>query len=170
MRREVVVDFDYKHYYRFFNPLQPNKTLSSGLFKDAAGALNMTTMETYSSSENWQLYYQGGRYFIRNYDYGGDWQLGLTTDMRSEPKLIKRSGALGQQWTLAKSSDGKGYVVTNGLLGNGSYLALSGTNLVPAMQPSTTGAVWDIQINPSAGSPASGSNMLTDAENFEVSG
>ncbi|KAF1958696.1 hypothetical protein CC80DRAFT_524158 [Byssothecium circinans] len=166
-RRQVVGDFDYKQYYVFLNPSQSNKSISSGSFKNTAGAIKMTAFGSLSS-ENWQLYYQGGRYFIRNYDYDGDMQLGLTVDSRSEPKLMKRSGALGQQWTLAKSLDGKGYTVTNGLLGNGTYLALSGMNLVPAMQPSNAGAVWDIQINLSAGSPRSGSTMLTDVADFEV--
>jgi hypothetical protein len=167
--REVVGDFDSKHYYRFYNDVQPNKTISSGIQQSAKGALNMTQSSSFSASENWQLYYQGGRYFIRNYDYLGDWQLGVTAESRSEPKLVTRTGALGQQWTLARTSDGKGYTLTNGLLGNGSYLALSGKNLVPAMQPSTAGAVWDIQINQSAGSPKEGSNMFGDVPDFEVS-
>ncbi|KAF2643013.1 hypothetical protein P280DRAFT_242108 [Massarina eburnea CBS 473.64] len=169
VQRQVVGDFDENRYYRFSNAngLSPNNTISAGLHRDSNGAINMTKISVTTSSENWQLYYQGGRYFIRNWDFGGDWQLGLTADSRSDPKMLKRSGAVGQQWTLAKSADGKGYLVTNGLLGNGSFLALSGINTVPAMQPSASGGLWDIQINPSAGSSAG--TMLQDVANFEVS-
>jgi hypothetical protein len=37
----------------------------------------MTQWGAYSS-ENWQLFFDSSIYFIRNYDYGADWQLGVT--------------------------------------------------------------------------------------------
>lgn len=126
----------------------------------------MTEADSLSSS-NWQLYYQQGRYFIRNYDYGED-QLGLTESERAVPSLMRRSGALGQQWLLTRSEEDGGWMISNGLLGNGSWLSLTGANTVPAMQASSAGAVWDIQINPSAGSPQ-GSDLYIDVDDFEVS-
>lgn len=158
--------FDHKAYYRFSNDVYPGNTLSSGHFKDSNGEINMTVEEVFSSSENWQIYYQKGRYFIRNYDYLGDWQLGLDDNARSIPRMMRRSGALGQQWTLTEVDEGK-YTLTNGMLGNKSWLALVGSNTVPGMQPSTSGNEWIITINPSAQSPPAG-NMMEDVANLEV--
>lgn len=167
VRRKIDGDFDEKVFYRFYNSVRPNTTISAGQNQDSGGAINMTVAETYSSSENWQIYYQQGRYFIRNYDYG-DYQLGVTESSRSVPRLLKRSGALGQQWSLMRDDAGGGWKMSNGLLGNGTWLSISGINTVPAMQPSGNGAVWDIQTNPSAGSPKGG-DLYQDVDNFEVS-
>lgn len=79
---------------------------------------------------------------------------------------MKTSGDVGQQWTLTRQ-DGK-WTFANGLLGNGSLLALAGINTLPGMQPSSTGAEWDIEVNPSAGSPTDPA-MLVDVQGFEVS-
>ncbi|PVH98012.1 hypothetical protein DM02DRAFT_683489 [Periconia macrospinosa] len=170
-RGAIVGDFDPKVFYMFYNAVRPGMALAAGLMQDSGGAINMSTAETnstsaYSSSENWQLYYQAGRYFIRNYDYG-DFQLGLTESERTVPRLMKRSGALGQQWSLIRVDvSGGGWKLSNGLLGNGSWMGVSGKNAVPAMQPSENGAVWDLQTNPSAGSPAGA--LYQDVDGFEV--
>ncbi|KAF2192707.1 hypothetical protein K469DRAFT_317429 [Zopfia rhizophila CBS 207.26] len=164
--RQSGPDFDPRSFYTFHNDMSPNNTLSSGLQRSAQGAVNMTVAQTFSSSENWQLYLQQGRYFIRNYDYGGDWQLGLTESSRSMPRLLPRSGELGQQWTLTRQSDGT-WRFTNGLLGNSSTLGLSQGNTVPGMQPSERGADWDILINPSAGEPKD-PQMFVDVKSIEV--
>ncbi|KAF2254671.1 hypothetical protein BU26DRAFT_143311 [Trematosphaeria pertusa] len=166
LRRAVEGDFDSESFYTFHNTAMANLSLSSGIYQDTAGAINMT-LEGSLSSENWQIYYQQGRYFIRNYDYG-DYQLALTESSRSVPKLMKRSGELGHQWTLTRK-DGDGWQLSNGLLGNGSLLCLNQayTGTVPGMQPSEAGANWEILINPSAGSPK-GSDLYRDVEGFEV--
>lgn len=158
--------FDAKSFYRFSNDVYPGNTLSAGVFKDSNGDINMTIEGTFSSSENWQIYYQQGRYFLRNYDYGGDWQLGLDDNAKAIPRMMRRSGALGQQWTLTQGDEGK-WTFTNGMLGNGSWFALVGQNTIPGMQPSRSGNEWEITINPSAGSPPEG-NMMEDVDNFEV--
>ena len=162
IQRAVEGDFDPSSFYTFHNPSSPNNTLSSGINQDSLGAIDMTLYGSLSS-ENWQIYYQQGRYFIRNYDWG-DFQLGLTERARSVPTLMKRSGSLGQQWTLART-DG-GWTLANGLLGNGSWLSVVGGN-GPAMQPAETGATWEILINESAGAPK-GNDLYLDVSDFEV--
>ncbi|ORY19849.1 hypothetical protein BCR34DRAFT_595295 [Clohesyomyces aquaticus] len=164
-RRDTLA-FDPKSYYRFSNDVYPNNTLSSGVGQNADGAINMTVVGIFSSSENWQLYPQGGRWFIRNYDYGGSFQLGLDPKAPSVPKLLPRSGTVGQQWTLSRQNDGT-FMFTNGLLGNSSSLGLSKGNTIPGMQPSTQGTHWTIDINVSAKQPVD-PDMYVDVENFQV--
>jgi hypothetical protein len=162
---DAMSEFDPRAFYRFANDAYRDNTLSCGIYQDSNGAINMTTFGSLSS-ENWQIYYQQGRYFIRNYDYGADWQLGLSGISRSVPRLMRRSGSLGQQWTLTRRDDGT-WALSNGLLGNGSWLSLVAGNTVPGMQPSSTGASWDITINPSAQSPRDPDSFV-DVNNFEV--
>lgn len=172
-KRDISVhDFDPKVFYGFYNAVRPDKALSAGNNKDSGGAIFMAKAETnstfaYSSSENWQIYHQAGRYFIRNYDYE-DLHLGLTKNEQTVPRLMNRSGVLGQQWSLIRA-DGKdaGWKLSNGLLGNGSWLGFNGMNGVPAMQPSDAGAVWDIQSNPSASHPVK-AVLYQDVNDFEV--
>lgn len=132
-------------WYNFNSTNLFNYTISAGLGKNSNGATNMTPMRTYSSSENWQLFPQKGVYFIRNWDYGSEFQLGLSFADQSAPKLYARSGALGQQWTL-KQVDG-GWTLVNGLLGNGSSLVLDVGATAPVMKSGTAG-VWGIYRNP----------------------
>ncbi|KAJ4374158.1 hypothetical protein N0V83_002899 [Neocucurbitaria cava] len=112
----MTTDFDPKTFYRFINTEITNYTASAGIFLDTNGAIGMDKSDAYSS-ENWQLFPQGGRYFIRNYDYGPGFQLGLTSENRGTPALYPRSGSVAQQWSIMKV-DG-GWQLANGLLGNG---------------------------------------------------
>ncbi|KAF2109292.1 hypothetical protein BDV96DRAFT_244394 [Lophiotrema nucula] len=164
--RQAQNSFDPNSYYTFHNDVYPKNTISAGVEQSSNGVINMTQEQSFSSSENWQLYYQQGRYFIRNYDYGAGYQLGLDKASLSVPRLMQSSGELGQQWTLAKA-DGGLWKVTNGLLGNDTALGLSGHNTVPGMQPSEDGTSWSISLNPSAGAPQDKA-MLKDVANFEV--
>ncbi|PVH97636.1 hypothetical protein DM02DRAFT_77588 [Periconia macrospinosa] len=157
--------FDF-HFFRFFNSASPNNTMSSGLGKNAAGVLNMTIQEVYSSSENWILYFQSGVYFIRNYDYGGDLQIGVDSKTATQPRLLKRNGTLGQQWTLTKAEDGKSWLLTNGLLGKDLFLGLDGAKPVMTADK-TKGTVWGIEMNESAGLPAAGNDLITSVQNLE---
>lgn len=164
--RRDTKDFDY-HYYRFFNALSVGNTITTGINKDKDGILEMTVNETYSSSENWLLYQQSGRYFIRNYDYKEGDQLGVESTSRTDPRLLKRSGGLAQQWTLAKAEDGKGWRLTNGLLGNDTYLGLQGKK--PIMTKDTkSGTVWTIEMNESAGIPEATDPRVQNVADFEV--
>ncbi|KAF2709853.1 hypothetical protein K504DRAFT_455512 [Pleomassaria siparia CBS 279.74] len=166
--RAAEPEFASTGFYTFHNDNDKDNTLFSGLFRDAGGNVSMAKAEVTSSSENWQLYYQQGRYFIRNYDYHGEYQLGLTAESLRIPRLYKRSGALGQQWSLNRKGDGK-YTFTNGLLGNDSALALRKGSLIPTMQTSLSDASWDLVSNPNAGAPSQqDAAMMTDVEDFEI--
>ncbi|KAF2022054.1 hypothetical protein BU24DRAFT_36572 [Aaosphaeria arxii CBS 175.79] len=160
--RQTLPPFDDNYYYTIHAKVYPKRFLTSGI--NRPGDINVT--EEGLSSGNWQFYFQGGRFFIRNYDYLSPWQLGIDINDRSVPRMMRSSGSLGQQWTLTRQGD-DGWLWTNGLLGNESYLALSELNTVPGMQTSKENALWDIQVNPSAERPKDG-GMFTDVPNFEV--
>lgn len=74
----TVAAFDPKASYRFFNAAYgANYTLSLGL----PGATPSTPMLAEAgaySSENWQFFLDAGVYFIRNYDWGAAYRLGIT--------------------------------------------------------------------------------------------
>ena len=144
-RRDDAPSFDSKMFYTLRNPNAPTGSLSSGIYTDTNGAINMT-LDGSLSSENWQLFFQSGRYFIRNYDYGAKWQLGITEESRSIPKLYERSGSVSQQWRLLKVGDG--WHLVNELWGEGTVFALPRGWLVPAMRSEMDGATWNITSNP----------------------
>lgn len=128
----------------------------------------MTTQESFSSTENWQLFYQAGVYFIRNYQSGADLQLGLTEDDLTTPRLLHSSSALGQQWTITARSDST-YRLTNGLVANSSSLGIAPAGArVPAMDTADTDGHWTIGINQSAGT-ISDADMLASVDNVVVS-
>lgn len=145
--------FDPKSYYRFANAQYKGVTISTG-YKHSSSVIGFTPSGS-RSSENWQIYQQAGRYFIRNYDYGAELQLGLATTHPAVPQLLPRSGDLGQQWFLDQYEDGT-WRVTNGLWRNAPVLAvsdgISNSNIAPAMNPSADGSEkWIITVNLSAG-------------------
>jgi hypothetical protein len=167
-RRDESPLFDDGNYFTFHNTLDSANTLSSGQLQNTKGNVSMTPFGK-RSSENWQLYYQQGRYFIRNYDYLGTWQLGLTSDSKVVPKMLARDGSLGQQWTLSRQDDGTVRFI-NGLLGNESALGLGAGDTVPAMQAAGKGTGWTVLPNLSAlGTGAKDPSMLKDNTDFEVS-
>jgi hypothetical protein len=145
MRRDGTPAFDSKMFYTLRNANAPKNALSAGIYTDTNGAINMTGFGAYSS-ENWQLFFQSGRYFIRNYDYGANWQLGITEESRSIPKLYKRSGSISQQWTI--NSVAGGWELVNGLWGEGTVFALPKDWLIPAMRSEKDGEAWNITSNP----------------------
>ena len=113
----------------------------------------MTAAGTFSSSENWQFLYQESCdcTFIRNFDYGPLFQLGLTEASRSEPKLLRSSEEIGQQWIFQTEGGGTGegepVKFINRLIGNTTYLGLGKSSQVPAMQTSVESAVWNVVSN-----------------------
>jgi hypothetical protein len=158
--------FDSTRWYRFSNTeTGPNITLSSGIDQSTNGAINMTIIQSYSSSENWQLFFQSGIYFIRNYDYS-TMQLGVSVSDTSLPSLMNPTGDLGQQWTISQRSDGN-WKIQNELLGNVSTFGISAGNTVPGMEPSDTGSEWNISINLSAGQ-ITDSALLSTMSNIAV--
>jgi hypothetical protein len=167
VRRQDASSFDPKMFYTLNNLVLPGYTLNAGWTGGNPQALiNVTKYRDYSS-ENWQLFYQSGRYFIRNYDYGAGWQLGLTDGDKNAPKMYARSGSVAQQWTL-KQVDG-GWEMGNELLGSDSVLGMPRGWSLPAMRTiEKDGAVWNITSNPSAAElkPPTGL-MIQNVDNFE---
>jgi hypothetical protein len=159
--------FSSTSFYRFFNNVYPNHTISTGLKYTANTPVNMTVAQTYTSSENWQLYFQSDVYFIRNYAAGSQLQLGLTQDSDVVPQLLPRSGDLGQQWSIAPRDDGT-YRLTNKLVGDQSSIGISAKNTVPGIDADDDDGHWQIGINVSAGQ-ITNAEMLTDNQNIEVS-
>lgn len=140
----MALTFNPRTFYTFNNTLLASYTLSTGSAKTYS--IQMTSAGS-QSSENWQIFPQGGRFFLRNYDYGSDYQLGLSQTDQSVPKLYPRSGSLAQQWSIL-AVDG-GYQLVNGLLGNGTWLELAQKNAVsPSMQTGDSGSTWTIMRNP----------------------
>ncbi|KAH8698103.1 hypothetical protein GQ44DRAFT_694239 [Phaeosphaeriaceae sp. PMI808] len=164
-RRDDKSDFDPKRFYRFGNSILANNTLSAGAFADSKGVVSMAQTGSFSS-ENWQIFSQSGRYFIRNYDFGAKMQLGMSED-NINVKMYLRNGSLQQQWLINKV-DG-GWELVNGLLGPGTTLILPSGWKAPVMRSDNQGGVWNITENASAAEskPLTG-DWANPAENFQV--
>ncbi|OAL05798.1 hypothetical protein IQ06DRAFT_289884 [Phaeosphaeriaceae sp. SRC1lsM3a] len=165
-RRDDSSAFNSREFYLLQNYNMPGYGLGAGVYTNSNGEVKFGEAMSLSS-ENWQLFFQSGRYFIRNWDYGANWQLGLTEDSRSIPRLYPRSGSVGQQWTLNKVNGG--YEMINGLWGPGTTFALPQGWPMAAMRSEADGAVWNITNNPSAAvaKPIVG-DMLSKVEGFQV--
>lgn len=144
-RRDDSSAFNSREFYLLQNYNMPGYGLGAGVYTNSNGEVKFGEAMSLSS-ENWQLFFQSGRYFIRNWDYGANWQLGLTEDSRSIPRLYPRSGSVGQQWTLNKVNGG--YEMINGLWGPGTTFALPQGWPMAAMRSEADGAVWNITNNP----------------------
>ena len=155
-------------WYRLFNNARPaNITLSSGISQDTNGALAMTPMNGFSSSENWQFFYQDDRYFIRNYDYRNVFQLGLASATSSKPSILDLKSDLLQQWLVEREDDGT-YIIRSQRPGNVQALGLAINDNTPQMTSNLDQAKWVIDPNQSAGDvPA---EMLLPVKVVEVSG
>jgi hypothetical protein len=152
LRRQEASSFDPRMYYTLNNLVLPLFTLSAGYADPSSESasdfslrkINVTAYGTYSS-ENWQLFPQSGRYFIRNYDAGSVYQLGIEGRDSTGPQLLPRSGSISQQWTLTEVNGG--WEMRNELLGSGSVLAMPRGWSIPVMNSGTDGAVWNITSN-----------------------
>jgi hypothetical protein len=130
-------------YYTFQTWTHPNSSVSAGNGQDSSSTLQLTAFGTLAS-ENWQIYPQGGRYFLRNWDYAAKVQLGVTKDSPDTPRLMKTDGMLGQQWNI--EAEGTGWRLVNGLWADGA---------LAVQQPSGDGiekgnkadGVWTIKEN-----------------------
>ncbi|KAF2007471.1 hypothetical protein P154DRAFT_119876 [Amniculicola lignicola CBS 123094] len=146
--RQTTLPLNPDAFYLFYNDKLPGFRMSLGVTTYVPGPFNMTTEG--SSSENWQLYSQGGRFFIRNYDQRAIYQLGLDEASAQIPTMLRRSGALGQQWSIIPIDEGadKGkWRLTNGMLGNETMLAVGSAGTFPQMSSSTEGSAWEIRLN-----------------------
>ncbi|KAJ5785277.1 uncharacterized protein N7503_010489 [Penicillium pulvis] len=144
--------FDSTYYYRFSNTaVGDNETLAVGEANDPPNTPALDAIRSFTS-ENWQIFYDKGIYFIRNWDYGATYQLGLTADERTTPQLLATGAGIGMQWNLTKGDNG--WFMYNMLLGTDNMLGLDMSALnhtIPVMNTDTTGAQWSIDINTSAG-------------------
>lgn len=156
--------FQNNNYYRFFNPVRLNATL---YINDRDGKKIDVKADPNTSAENWHLFEQEGRYFIRPYDKDDssyrEYQLGIVSKTQATPVLLKRSGDLGQQWFITKESDINGdalYKIRNGLMGT-QKLSLTQGFGPPAMQDAGSGTLWSIEINASAGTPGTNDKIAS---------
>ncbi|KAF2030350.1 hypothetical protein EK21DRAFT_37517, partial [Setomelanomma holmii] len=147
-RRDDTPAFNSSMWYTIRNVADLNYGLSSGQSMQPQGVVD-TQAAGSLSSENWQLLYQSGKYFIRNWDYGVGWQFGLTSGNRSQPQLHQiTTGGRALQWTVTKVDNG--WQLANGLLGSDTIMVLNPTGALPLMQLGATNGVWNITQNPSA--------------------
>jgi hypothetical protein len=145
-RADDTPAFDSTMYYTIRNVADLNFGLSSGENMQPQGLVD-TEAAGSLSSENWQLFYQSGRYFIRNRDYGAGWQLGLTPGNSSQPQLYPvTTGERNLQWTVTKVD--LGWQLANGLLGAGPVMVLNPSGALPLMQLGGSNGVWNITKNP----------------------
>jgi hypothetical protein len=147
----INTPFDPTRYYRLSNSLLgPNYTVAV-VPNNPPDLPNIFPIRT-GSSENWQLFYDGGVYFIRNYVYGSKYQLGVTKDNASVPQLLATDSSLGMQWNLTQ--DGGNWLIRNMLLGQGDLMGISADSLEHTsliMNTASNGAQWEVDINISAG-------------------
>ena len=138
--------FDQGLYFRFANDESPNMTLQINSEDDPEAGLIMKTFDDGGMSENWHLYFESGRYFIRNYLHGKDWQLSLSETNTRFPLLRPRAKDLGQQWLIEEAGTSSKFKLVNELRGPDYVLSLSRDNDVPTMDRAGDSA-WDITVN-----------------------
>lgn len=137
-------------WYRLINiNYMDNCTLSSGVGGNTNGTLEINDLGTYSSSENWQFYFQDGRYFLRNWDYRNEWQLGFN-GTRPTPQLMPIAEDASQQWLLDKKDDDT-FIIKNEGMGDNMIFGLAIQNPTPQMTTNSDLAAWLIDPNLSAG-------------------
>ncbi|RFU32458.1 hypothetical protein B7463_g3849, partial [Scytalidium lignicola] len=147
--------FDPTQYYRFFNSIVgTNFTLAIGDNSTSPSDPSLTAVLAFPS-ENWQLFFDSGVYFIRNYDYGSKYQMGVTEGNHSVPVMLPAGGGLGMQWNITKGTEDVGsWVLRNRLLDQVNVFGIDpqaeSKNMV-VMNTDQKGAQWIIDINVSAG-------------------
>ncbi|KAK5718855.1 hypothetical protein LTS12_027687 [Elasticomyces elasticus] len=145
--------FDPKRYYRIFNPVS-NSTLTLGHNATEPPPPLALIAIGYFPSENWQLFYDDGVYFIRNHEYGSRYQLGLNSSDQSTPSMMDTGSGLGMQWNITTMDGDNGvWELKNLFVAQTNVLALGSGFLnmkVPVMNTDQTAGKWIIGINPSA--------------------
>ncbi|KAK5378955.1 hypothetical protein LTR20_010353 [Exophiala xenobiotica] len=144
--------FDSTAYYRLSCDRYGQETrLSDGSDPDQPDPLFLGT--TSYSSENWQIYFQDEVYFIRNFDYGANYQLAVSSTTDTQPQLLPATGDLAQQWNITVWPDGTRKLV-NLAVGEFQILGVSNTSeevIIPVMNTAEEGSHWTFDINSSAG-------------------
>ena len=142
--------FDSSAYYILSSDLYgSNAHLNDGYNPDAPSSLVLGTVSY--SSENWQVFFQDDVYFLRNYDYGVVYHLGLSDSSATQPQLLKASGDLSQQWNITIWPDGT-RKLTNMAVGEFQFLGVSNNSageIIPVMNTAEEGSHWTFDINSS---------------------
>lgn len=143
--------FEDEMWYIILNKsLGRNSTLNSGVSQNTNGSLAMGQALAVSSSENWQFFFQNGRYFIRNWDYRSRVQLGVNTEDRLMlPSLVDWQTDLSQQWLIEKQDDGY-FVIRNEALSKDKALGIGIADSAPQMTTNMEQSLWMIDPNLSA--------------------
>ena len=112
------------------------------------GTLSLTKYSF--SSQNWQIFYQEPVYFIRNFDYKAEYQLGIPQDSPTQPALLPSSGSLMQQWNISLWDDGT-HKLTSMELGDVQVLGVGIKDDQPilVMNAAQNGSHWSFDPNPS---------------------
>ena len=141
-------------YYRISSDIYaPDVFVYAETYRDAPGPLYLNN--TLPASQNWQVFYQDNVYFLRSYDYGAQYQLGINlSHSTTEPQLLLSSGDLSQQWDMTLWPDGTTRKLTNMAIGEFQFLGVSNTSdssIIPVMNTAERGSHWIFDINSSAG-------------------
>lgn len=143
--------FDQGLYFRLENDISPNTTLRIDSKDDPEVRLIVKPFDDDDNedklTENWHLYFQSGRYFIRNHEHGRDWQLSLSEENQRFPMLRRRAPDLGQQWIIEEAGSASAFRLTNELRGRDYALGLSRDGDVPTMDRVEDGSIWKIGVN-----------------------
>ena len=161
--------FDPNRYYRL--SYTDNSTLSLGFTNSTLTPLSpvISHIEDYSS-ENWQIFYDDGVYFIRNHDYELRYQLGVKADNQSTPLMMETGSGLGMQWNITRTGDGSGtWLLSNVLVGPENVLGLSQSaskKQVVVMNTNPEEGKWKIDLTDSPGRATA--PMLSPFPSIEV--
>lgn len=143
--------FDPTYYYRFSNTAIGANTTLAIAPGDPPNTPKLYPIRSFTS-ENWQIFFDQGIYFIRNWNYHTTYQLGLTSEQSVTPQLLATGPGLGMQWNLTLGQSG--WIMRNMMLSPVDMLGLDMSALshtVPVMNTDLIGAEWLIDINTSAG-------------------
>ncbi|RFU30396.1 hypothetical protein B7463_g5949, partial [Scytalidium lignicola] len=154
--------FDTAHYYRFFNTLDgSNFTLTLGVKTDPPSPPTISPIR--HTSENWQVFFDSGVYFIRNYDWGSQYQLGLPDNNSFVPQMLPTGVDLGMQWIITNTENGT-WVLRNQLLSQADVLGVDPNAVdktLPIMNTDPDGGQWLVDLNLPAGSITSSAMLAT---------
>lgn len=141
------------HLYYYITNLKPNNTygLGAGSRGDDWGKARLETPIPKYSSSNWQLFYQDGACFLRNYDYRPPSQPpsqleAIDVAGTKSLRFGAASNATGQQWTLSHWPDGT-WKFTNALAGNDVHLGIDPNTLEAALTTDESYQHWVLAPN-----------------------
>ncbi|KAH4041739.1 hypothetical protein HBI09_003890 [Parastagonospora nodorum] len=166
-RRSDATHFEPGVYYTLSNTNLSGMALSFGSSVPGNETIVMTRYKQVGS-ENWQLFFQSGRYYIRNRDYGAGWQLGFESGKETSPKMYARSGSVSQQWTIDLVLGGR--KLRNGAVEKMVFALRNDRTLVMQREDNTDGEIWSVNRR-DPGEPESSpitEDMLRQVDGMEL--